>query len=50
MDVVMIITTDHFILAATWQFSLFSVFFVFAGSKKRKEEEEKKRSSLADLV
>jgi hypothetical protein len=41
MDVVMIITTDHFILAATWQFSLSSVF-VFAGSKKRKERKKKK--------
>jgi hypothetical protein len=40
MDVVMIITTDHFILATTWQFSLSSIF-VFVGSNKRQEEEER---------
>jgi hypothetical protein len=45
MDVVMIITTDHFILAATWKFSLFSVF-VFVGSKKRKERKKKKRKEV----
>jgi hypothetical protein len=37
MDVVMIITAEHFILAATWKFPLSSVF-VFAGSKKRKRK------------
>jgi hypothetical protein len=53
MDVVMIITSNHFILAATWQFFLSPVCLclqVIRKEKKRKEEEEKKRSSLADLV
>jgi hypothetical protein len=44
MDVVMIITSDHFILAATWQFFLSPVCLcLHVARKEKKEEEEKKK-------
>jgi hypothetical protein len=48
MDVVMIITSNHFIFAATWQFFLSPVCLCL--QVIRKERKKKKRSSLADLV
>jgi hypothetical protein len=43
MDVVMIITSDHFILAATWQFFLPPVCLCLQVARKEKKEKEEKK-------